>query len=241
MACLGGVPWAIWNTYRGWTSIDMCKQKKQKYLLKVWGSLCAGYFSPLRKIPLQFALTSPSASDAQPWDSILHPGSPLGWLRLAEQGQAMGVHCSQRKHCLQGLRLLQTAQPQPCTSVLSLPCAQTLLAMPHMLRTWMLGLAQCCFFHCRRSYFRNLLSHSWHGHPRHQGRGQTTVNEKILPALPILQIWDGMFTFVQGGLTEWAFLARCAANVHRLRHPWGCSLCISAAVLLWHKAHALLK
>lgn len=32
----------------------MQAKKKQKYLLKVWGSLCAGYFSPWRKIPLQF-------------------------------------------------------------------------------------------------------------------------------------------------------------------------------------------
>lgn len=97
-------------------------------------------------------------------------------LGLAEQGQVMGLHCSQGKCYLQGSKVLQAR----CSAADLFPPLQyppILLPIPHMLRTQihlpLHGLAPCCFFSCRRSYFRNILSkhHSWHGHPRHQSKG----------------------------------------------------------------------
>lgn len=83
----------------------MCKQSKQKYLLKVWGSLCAGHFSPLRKIHLQFcshisqgACRAIIPSHCQSW---LSPGTAsctqatlLGDLQLAESGRAQAGYGS---------------------------------------------------------------------------------------------------------------------------------------------------
>lgn len=82
-------------------------------------------------------------------------------LGLAEQGEVMGLHCSQGKCCLQGPEVLQAC----CSAADLFPPPQyppALLSMPHTLRSQIQpplhGLAACCFFPCRRSYFRNLLS-----------------------------------------------------------------------------------
>lgn len=142
MAGLGEVPRTIFDTYRGWTSIDMCKQKRSKNISWGCGEACVLGISALwGRFPFNFALTShqklaglfpPTTSHA----SVLgqHPAPrqsswvTCSWLSLAEQRGSL--HCSQKKHHLQGLKLLQTAQPQPCTSVPSLPCTQTLLLCP---------------------------------------------------------------------------------------------------------------
>lgn len=75
-------------------------KEKQKYLLRMWGSLCAGHFSSLRKIPLQFCShISPEACRIIPshYQSCLSPGAAsctqailLSDLQLAESGRAEG-------------------------------------------------------------------------------------------------------------------------------------------------------
>lgn len=104
----------------------MCKQNTQKYLLlKLWGSLCPGHFSPLRKIHLQFrahisqeaeqeahgVIVLPSASRASALVQDAAPRQPAwaasSWLSLAQRGKVMGLHCSQGKRHLQGCKVLQ--------------------------------------------------------------------------------------------------------------------------------------
>lgn len=90
----------------------------------MWRSLCRGHFSPSRKIHPQFCsqfsqeaeqeahgvIVLPAANHASALVQSPAPRQPArvtcSCLGPAEQGEVMGLHCSQGKHHLQGPKLL---------------------------------------------------------------------------------------------------------------------------------------
>lgn len=136
----------------------MGKENKQ-LLLKMWRS-CALDTSALRgRSTPSFALTSHRRPNRrltgrssllqpampQPSCGVLHPGSQpgqpaAGWV---QQSQGKLWVCTAAKGsitCRAPRCCKHAAQLQTCTSTPSLQYAQTLLPVPHMLRTWIYAL-----------------------------------------------------------------------------------------------------
>lgn len=159
-SCLGEPPWATCETYGWGTSIDVCKQNKQKYLLlKMCRSLCPWTLQPFEEEPPSVLLSHLTEG----WTGGLrghrpshsHPclstgagsctqAATSGDPQLAGSGRArevMGLHCSQGKHHLQGPELLQarcsaaalhlSPIPTVCSNTPAwAPCAEDMNASP---------------------------------------------------------------------------------------------------------------